>query len=164
RFNITLNQGLPSNYGSLWISGYTQGYWDKKNTDIQYQAGYSNSWYDLSYSLSANRVRNSFGHVETNWLLNFSLPLGNSYGDNNSQTISGSSSYNSDGLMGQQIGISGNLGNDNQYSYGASTSHYNQGRGNSLSISGAWRTPYTNLSANFGNGKSYSNMTLGANG
>ncbi|MEO2228660.1 fimbria/pilus outer membrane usher protein [Escherichia coli] len=164
RFNITLNQGLPDNYGSLWISGYTQNYWDKKNTDIQYQAGYSNSWYNLSYSLSANRVRNSFGHVETNWLLNFSLPLGNSYGDNNSQTISGSSSYNSDGLMGQQIGISGNLGSDNQYSYGVSTSYYNQGRGNSLSISSAWRTPYTNLTANSGYGKSYSNMTLGANG
>lgn len=163
KFNITLNQGLPDNYGSFWISGFTQDYWNSNNTDVQYQAGYSNNWNNITYSLSANRVRNSYGHVETNWLLSFNFPLGTDY-DGNRPTLSGASGYNTGGIISQQIGVSGNFGDDNQYSYSSTASYYNQGRGTDLSVSGSWRAPYINLTANYGHGSSYENMTLGANG
>ncbi len=109
RFNITMNQGLPAGWGQMYVTGYTQDYWNQGNTDLQYQLGYSNEYRDISYSLSAGRVRGMRGGMETNWLLNLSMPLGRKE-NANLPSLSASLNHSTTGQSGQQVGISGSAG------------------------------------------------------
>lgn len=163
RFNVTLSQGLADGWGQVYLTGYSQDYWNNDNTDLQYQMGYSNNWQNFSYSLSAGRVRNVDGHMETNWLLNVSVPLGGA-GSVNAPMLAAAVNHDGGGRAGEQLGLSGSLGEDNQYSYGVNTSHYNQGTGNSLALNGGWRSPYTNMTAAYGSGRGYKNASVGMSG
>lgn len=162
RFNVTMNQTLPQGWGNVYVTGYSQDYWNRDNSDLQYQLGYSNNWRRLSYSLSAGRVRNTDGHMETSWLLNLTMPLGSP--GYNTPTLNASMSHSTSGRTGEQVGISGTAGEDYQYSYGLTAMNYNQGTGSSMSLNGGWRTPYTNLTATYGAGKHYQNGSVGMSG
>ncbi|HBV6394859.1 TPA: fimbria/pilus outer membrane usher protein, partial [Klebsiella aerogenes] len=105
RFNVTMNQGLPGDRGQMYLTGYTQDYWNNGGSDLQYQLGYSNSWGSVSYSVSAGRVRNYGGDMETTWLFNMTMPLGSRM--NNVPTLTASVNHNSNGRTGEQVGISG---------------------------------------------------------
>lgn len=163
RFNITLNQGLGDSMGQVYLTGYTQDYWNQNHSDLQYQLGYSNYIGRVSFNLSANRVRGVRGHMETNMLLNMSVPLG-SYGSGNVPTLNAGMTRNSNGTVGQQAGVSGTFGDDHQYSYGVTGSHYNKNVGSSVAMNSGWRSPYSHLSGSFGTGKGYQNLSLGASG
>lgn len=163
RFNATLSQGLEDGWGQIYLTGYSQNYWNNNNTDIQYQMGYSNNWKNLNYSVSAGRVRNTDGHMETNWLLNLSLPLGRE-GSTNAPMLTAAVNHDGNGRTGEQLSLSGTNGNDNQFGYGLNASHYNQGTGNSMALNGAWRAPYTNVTAAYGTGKNYQNASVGLSG
>lgn len=163
RFNITMNQGLPAGWGQLYLTGYTQNYWNHTNSDLQYQLGYNNSFGRFSFSLSAGRVRNMRGSMENNALFNMSMPLV----DNSKKHVpmlSASLNKNSDGMMGKQVGVSGTYGGDYQYNYGMSATNYNRDIGSSMTMNGGWRSPYSNLVVSYGNGKNYQNMSVGASG
>lgn len=163
RFNITMNQGLPAGWGQIYLTGYTQDYWNHTNSDLQYQLGYSNSLGPVSFSLSAGRVRNMRGGTENNWLFNMSMPLGD-YSRKHVPMLSASLNKSSDGRMGEQVGVSGSYGDDYQYNYGATATNYNRNIGNSVTMNGGWRSPYTSLVGSYGAGKNYQNMSAGASG
>lgn len=162
RFNVTMNQGLAEGWGQMYLTGYTQDYWNNGGSDLQYQLGYSNSWGTVSYSVSAGRVRNYGGDMETTWLFNMTMPLGSRM--NNVPTLTASVNHNSNGRTGEQVGISGSAGDDYQYNYGVTAMNYNQGTGSSMSVNGGWRSPYTNLTATYGAGKHYQNASVGMSG
>jgi len=162
RFNVTMNQGLAEGWGQMYLTGYTQDYWNNGGSDLQYQLGYSNSWGSVSYSLSAGRVRNYGGDMETTWLFNMTMPLGSRM--NNVPTLTASVNHNSNGRTGEQVGISGSAGDDYQYSYGMTAMNYNQGTGSSMAVNGGWRSPYTNLTGTYGAGKQYQNASVGMSG
>ncbi|MEP8455445.1 fimbria/pilus outer membrane usher protein [Enterobacter bugandensis] len=162
RFNITMNQGLADGWGQMYLTGYTQDYWNNGGSDLQYQLGYSNNWRDISYSVSAGRVRNYGGDMETTWLFNMTMPLGSRM--NNAPTLTASLSHNSNGRTGERVGISGSAGDDNQYNYGMSAMNYNQGTGSSMAVNGGWRSPYTHLTAMYGAGEHYQNASVGMSG
>ncbi|WP_447872752.1 fimbria/pilus outer membrane usher protein [Serratia fonticola] len=163
RFNITMNQGLPAGWGQMYVTGYTQDYWNQGNTDLQYQLGYSNEYRDISYSLSAGRVRGMRGGMETNWLLNLSMPLGRKE-NANLPSLSASLNHSTTGQSGQQVGISGSAGEDYQYNFGASAMHYNQGGGSSMALNGGYRSAYTHMTATYGAGRHYQNASAGLSG
>jgi outer membrane usher protein len=163
RFNVTMNQGLPAGWGQVYLTGYTQNYWSHANSDLQYQMGYSNSLGRVNFNLSAGRVRNTRGKMENNWLFNMSLPLGD-YRQKHVPMLTSGLNRNSNGRMGGQVGVSGTYGDDYQYNYGMTATSYNQNVGSSVSLNGGWRSPYTNLTGNYGTGKHYQNMSVGASG
>lgn len=163
RFNITLNQGLGDGMGQVYLTGYTQDYWNQNHSDLQYQLGYSNYIGQVSFNLSASRVRGVRGHMETNMLFNMSVPLG-SYGSGNVPTLNAGMTRNSNGTVGQQAGVSGTYGDDYQYSYGMTGSHYNKNVGSSVVLNSGWRSPYSHLSGSYGTGKGYQNLSLSASG
>lgn len=163
RFNITMNQGLPESWGQVYMTGYTQNYWNEDKTDLQYQFGYSNSWKRLSYSLSAGRVRDMDGHMETTWLLSMTLPLSSEMADN-PPLMTASLSRDSGGRTGGQVGVSGTAGDEHQYSYGVTGSSYNQGTGSSVAMNGGYRSPYTSLTATYGAGRDYQSGSVGMSG
>ncbi|WP_319922659.1 fimbria/pilus outer membrane usher protein, partial [Klebsiella aerogenes] len=86
----------------MYLTGYTQDYWNNGGSDLQYQLGYSNSWGSVSYSVSAGRVRNYGGDMETTWLFNMTMPLGSRM--NNVPTLTASVNHNSNGRTGEQVG------------------------------------------------------------
>lgn len=163
RFNVTLNQGLYSGWGQVYLTGYSQDYWNHDNSDLQYQLGYSNSYRNVSFSLSAGRVRSMHGAMETNWLFNLTMPLGN-VASGNVPTLTASLNHSSEGRTGEQVGISGTTGRDYEYNYGVTAMNYNQGTGSSMAMNGGYRSPYTNMTATYGAGKHYQNASVGLSG
>jgi len=163
RMTVTAGQGLPDNWGQLYVSGSLQNYWNKDGTEKQYQIGYNNRYKSLSYGISANRSFSSLGTSQTNYLLSFSLPLGR---DDQLHTpqLRMDLSHDSSGRYGQQATVSGSAGDDNQYSYGVTAMNANQGVGSSGTLSGNYRSPFTALSAAYSNGKGYQSGSAGMSG
>ena len=163
RLNVTMNQGLPAGWGQVYVTGYTQDYWNNSKSDIQYQMGYSNSLGRMNYNLSAGRVRNSGGKMENNFLLNITTPLGG-YDQKHVPMLTASLNKSGSGRMGEQVGVSGSYGADNQFNYGMTAANYNQGTGSSMTANGGWRTPYTHLTASYGAGKHYQSASVATSG
>lgn len=164
RFTTTLNQGLPGVYGQFYITGYTQDYWNAgAGSDLQYQLGYNNNFRSVAYGINAGRTRNGLGNMETTFMFNISMPLGGA-GVANTPNLTAALSRDSSGHYGQQVGISGTAGQEHEYSYGATASHYNNGAGSSGNLNGQYRSPLTNLSASVSKGSGYTSASAGASG
>lgn len=164
RFSLSLNQGLPDNFGQLYLTGYTQDYWDHgEGRDIQYQLGYNNSIKTVSWGVNAGRVRNGNGDMETTFMLNLSMPL-SMKDPSYSPTLSALLTRDGSGQYAEQIGISGTAGKEHEYSYGATAGSSGNGSNTSGTLNGQYRSSYSNLSASVGKGNGYSSASMGANG
>ncbi|EPF6317827.1 fimbria/pilus outer membrane usher protein [Enterobacter cloacae] len=162
RATLTASQGLAPGFGSFYVSGFTQNYWNSDKTDLQYQVGYNNVYKNLSYNISAGRVRNSNGDMDTNFNLSISVPLG-SISTSHTPTFNASLSRTGSST-GQQAGLSGTAGEDDQFSYGVSAAHYSGGAGSSASLNGQYRTAMTNLTGSYSQGKNYHSAGAGVSG
>lgn len=163
RLTVTAAQGLPENWGQLYVSGSLQNYWNKDGTEKQYQVGYNNLYKNLSYGLSINRSFSSLGGSQTNYLLSFSLPLGRN-DETHTPQLRMDLSHDSSGRYGEQATVSGTAGQDNQFSYGVTAMNANQGMGSSGSLNGSYRSPVTALSGTVSTGKGYQSASAGMNG
>lgn len=164
RFTATMNQGLPTGYGQFYLTGYVQDYWGKDTqSDLQYQFGYNNVFHSVTYGINAGRTRNGSGNMETTYQLNFSVPLG-TIGSANTPQLTTSFTRDSNGNTGQQLGVSGSAGEDHQYSYGMTASHYSNGAGTSGSANAQYRSPLTNMTVSTGVGKNYQSSSAGLSG
>lgn len=163
RFTITAGQGLPENWGQLYVSGSVQNYWNRDGSEKQYQVGYNNQYKQLSYGLNASRTYSSTGNTQTNYLLSFSLPLGRSDQVHTPQ-LRMDLSHDTSGRTGQQASVSGSAGADNQFSYGVTAMNANQGQRSSGTVSGNYRTPVTALSSTYSTGQGYQSLSAGLNG
>ncbi|MBB1201008.1 fimbrial biogenesis outer membrane usher protein [Enterobacteriaceae bacterium 89] len=163
RMTMTFGQGLPDGWGQLYLSGSMQNYWNKDGSDTQYQMGYSSRYKKVTYGLTASRTFSNLGSSQTNYLLSFSLPLGR---DDQTHTpqLRSDLTYDTNGRTGQQLSLSGSAGEDNQYSYGATAMHANQGAGTSGSLSGNYRSPVTSMNGSVSGGGNYKSMSVGLNG
>jgi outer membrane usher protein len=146
RFDLTLNQPLGdrSQYGQFYLTGSMINYWNGSGRQVNYSAGYSNNWKQLSYSISAQRTTQSVASFgpgvgpvfatipgasdayipssqptirDTQVFVNFSLPLGRA---DKAPLFSSSVNHSSSTGTSSQASLSGRLGNDNRISYGAS--------------------------------------------
>ncbi|MCC3345096.1 fimbria/pilus outer membrane usher protein [Psychrobacter sanguinis] len=157
-FQVTLNQGLPNDWGNFYLTGAWVDYWDKQEDTKQYQFGYNNTYKGVSYGLSANKrvVENAnSGRVidDTEYMLTLSLPLSikrnavtlNSYATQDNITV----------------GINGSLGN--RASYGATLST-DYGENPSLNANAQYRSNYTTLGGTYSVADGYQQLGLSAGG
>ncbi|WP_380180252.1 fimbria/pilus outer membrane usher protein [Kalamiella sp. sgz302252] len=158
RLVMTFNQGLPESWGNLYASGSLQNYWNQAGSSKQYQLGYSNQYKKLSWGLSINRSWSLYGTAQNNYLLNFSLPLGNSSGSSVPQ-LRVDLAHDSTGSTSEQASVSGTAGQSSQFSYSATAAHANQGSGSSGSLSGSWRSAISSLSAGYSKGSGYHSLS-----
>ncbi|WP_440515004.1 fimbria/pilus outer membrane usher protein [Serratia sarumanii] len=163
KFSVTLNQELPYELGQIYLSGFTQNYWDKNTSDIQYQFGYNNNYEGLTYGINIGKIRNNWGDSETNVQLTVNVPL-EIFGNNKTSQLAASMNKRSNGSFGQQVNLSGVLGDHNEYSYGVSAMNANQGQGGSIGLNGQYGTSFTRLSASYSKGNAYQNTSVGASG
>lgn len=155
---ITLNQGLPNDWGNLYATGSWVDYWDREETTKQYQVGYSNNYRNLNYGVSAIRrmVENSStsrSENDTEYLLTLSLPL--SFKRN---SINVNSSHTQDNTT---VGMSGVIGD--RFNYGASVStDYKDS--SSFNTNVQYRTNVTTLGGSYSTSDQYEQVSLTARG
>lgn len=161
RISITANQGLPGGWGQLFISGYAQDYWNgESKADVQYQVGYSTFWHTATLGLNASRTRNGTGDMETSLMFTVSMPLGSGHV---TPQLNASFTRDGQGNTGEQVGLSGSLGKEHQYSYGLSATDYSNSSA-SYSLNGQYVSSAARFSANYGGSKDYSNASVGMTG
>lgn len=164
RFQMNINQPLAKGYGSLFLSGSSQSYWQAgQSRDTNYQAGYSNSYRWGSMSLSASRVESNRGKKITQYMLMLSFPLGRS---SRAPYLSSSSTYSDKGDLNNQLNVSGVLGEFNQFNYGVygSRSRAEGDTSNSGGVNVQYRAASSNLSGSYSQGDGYRQVGLGLSG
>jgi len=159
-FSLSVSQQLGARGGSFYANASATDYWNSPGTNTQFQAGYNNSFHHVSYSISATRSRDQLGRNDNQFLVSFSVPLGDSA---HAPTLSFNASHDQTGTQDQAM-VSGSLGADNQITYGATGTHGSGDTGNSGSVSGGYRSPYAILNGSYGSGSGYSQASLSITG
>ena len=75
QFQISISQELKPGWGSAYLIGTTNTYWDNSAKQNEYQFGYSNNYKSLSYNLAFSQSKNSLGHKEKIISLNLSRAI-----------------------------------------------------------------------------------------
>jgi outer membrane usher protein len=169
RLQVNLSQQLGS-FGSIYLSGNQQTYWNTSGADRWIQAGFSSSWDNINYNLSVSTSK-SYGLPGTNRQvsLNVSIPFGLwlSQGRSDRQALSSlySSSMmtkNQDGVTVLQTGLSGTL-LDNNVGYS-----FMQGRnsesGDSSNLNTRWNNSYNTVNIGYSRSKDYKSLNWGVAG
>ncbi|MFH7927538.1 outer membrane usher protein [Enterobacter roggenkampii] len=165
---LSLNQPLNSgenNYGSLFVSGTWEDYWNATGSTSNYNIGYNNSFTYGSYSLSFQRTYDQYGKKDDSVYLSLSIPF-NVFSHEGSRS-GGFSNVNmglrSDLKGGTSFNTSaGGNTQDNKISYSvnAASNGGNYGNLNQISGYGSLNSAYgpLSLSASFAddNSKQYS--------
>ncbi|MEW9583703.1 fimbria/pilus outer membrane usher protein [Paraburkholderia sp. DGU8] len=156
RLQITVNQALRAGYGSFYLTGSTQNYWNRSGTDTQLQAGYNNSYKQLNYSLALSRQLDVTTHKWDNRvMLTLGIPLGAAHAPYSSTSLQ---TGGKSGTTVQQ-GVTGTLGADSAFAYGLNAGHSSGGDASSNTTAGA-NVSYTSPVATFtGNASKSSNYT-----
>lgn len=167
RLQITLNQNLPAGYGSFYVSGSTQNYWDRNGSDTQLQAGYSNNYKQLNYNLAVSRqLDKTNNRWDNRVMLTLGIPLGKSSHAPYSTTMLQSGSGSSPAMATQTI--SGSLGEDGAFGYGLNASHTNSsGTMSSSTTAGAnvsYAAPFTTLNGNVSKSGNYNQGSVSVSG
>jgi len=146
QLQLLVNQSLGEKNGSFYLSSSMQNYWNRGGSTLQYQAGYSNSWNMISYSVYMQRQKDlASGSASTQYFASATMPLGREV---QSPTLSTSVSKDSAGGNSLQSTLNGVLGEDNAFSYGVTASR-NPGSSNA-SVNGQYRAAYANVGGSYG--------------
>ncbi|WP_420994759.1 fimbria/pilus outer membrane usher protein [Cupriavidus sp. 30B13] len=162
RASVTLGQRLGERGGQLNLTASTASYWNRDGTDLNYSVGYSNTFRNISYNLSATRQRGSDGRMGTMVYAGITIPLGKT----RPLTVTGSVSHDSYGRTQAQTSLSGSAGVDNDFSYNLSANHAS-GQGRTSTDGSAnvlYRSPYAEFSGSVGAGNGYQQGSLGVRG
>ncbi|MDR0235335.1 outer membrane usher protein FimD [Acinetobacter sp.] len=166
--NITHSFG---DYGSLFLSGNQQTYWNTDKKDEWVQAGYSNSWKTLNYSFAVSRNKYSGSQLtDTLYTMNLSFPLDKvlakaNFTDNpiKNSYASVSSTQNSNGNETYMAGVSGTLLKNRNLSYNINQGKISQ-QGDIGSFSVNYNGGYGNLGAGYSYEKDSNQFTYSASG
>ncbi|CAG9175148.1 Outer membrane usher protein HtrE [Cupriavidus laharis] len=163
QLQLTLNQRLRPGYGSFYLSGAVQGYWNRGGTDTQFQLGYNNSYKSLNYGVAASRQFSLSGRRwENRIMLNIGIPLGK--GQHAPYAMTGIE-RDASGTVNLQQSVTGSLGVDNAFSYGVNAGYASGGRpAASLAANAAYLSPVAALTASAGKGSNYSQVSAGISG
>jgi outer membrane usher protein len=165
RLQVTVNQSLPAGYGSFYLSGSTQNYWDRDGTDTQLQAGYSNSYKRLNYNLAFSRQQNMGTRKWDNQvMLTVSLPLGTgSHAPYSTTSLQGGANQPTT----VRTAVAGSLGVDNAFSYGLNAGHSSGGDTSSNATAGAnvaYISPVSALNGSVSRSGNYTQSSAGMSG
>ncbi|WP_342321751.1 fimbrial biogenesis usher protein [Kosakonia sp. BYX6] len=135
RLQVNLTHNF-ADYGSLYISGSQQTYWNHNNANLWFQVGYADAWHGISYSLSWSWSQSpGFSGAEQIAALNVSVPLSAFNPSHNSVYVRFNANRNSNGQNSWQSGIGGTLLEGRNLSY-----NVNQGSSSTNGYSGSAST------------------------
>ncbi|ECI0412147.1 outer membrane usher protein [Salmonella enterica subsp. salamae] len=140
-----------NNYGSLYVTGSWQDYWNGSSSTSQYSVGYNNAFWLGSYSISLQRSYDEYGEKDDSIYLSLSIPLENLLGHRKHpggfSNINSSMSSDFKNTTTFNTSATGNT-DDYRFSYSvnASTSYADSGDINQLGGYGTYSSPYGPLS------------------
>jgi outer membrane usher protein len=183
RLTVNINQALGDGRGQFFVTGAARGYWQRPGRQVDFSAGYSNRYRQLSYSFSAQRTRDTGGFTtgggfgpgvgqpgpvppdsiparrDTRVFLSFSLPLGQG---GQVPLLTGLVNRQRGGPGSEQVTVSGLAGPDNRYAYGGTV-----GRGvngSTLDVNGQYAGTRGTVMAGYGQGTGFRQASAGASG
>ncbi|TFZ44740.1 fimbrial biogenesis outer membrane usher protein [Stenotrophomonas maltophilia] len=165
RLQVAINQQLPGNVGSIYVSGSSQEYWNGDQRQTQLQAGYSTRIGRVSTGVSVARQYDATrGRWDNIAMLNLGIPL-----DIGNQRLYSSTSIQHDfnGRSSMQGTLSGSAGRDGAVSYGVNTMRASGGGDGATHSAGgnvAYASPIGSLQANVSSGRGSSQMGAGLSG
>ncbi|TNV20451.1 fimbrial biogenesis outer membrane usher protein [Buttiauxella sp. B2] len=164
-YSLNLSQPLLEEWGALNVSGSINKYWGKQDSYRQYSVGYSNSWGNLNWTLSVQRLWNEdeIGKVmkDDQIALNFNYYLPRS---DSGYTQIYSDSYSSNGKASNtRIGFSTSMDEENNTTLGMNAGY---GRGGEMDwgMNGSYRSPYSTLSTTLSQGNDWHQASAGLSG
>ncbi|WP_256253635.1 fimbria/pilus outer membrane usher protein [Burkholderia ubonensis] len=159
RLSVTASQGFGSRGGNLYVSGYSQNFWDRSGSDTQFQVGYSNNFRSLGYTASISRSRTSLGRMENLYMLSLSVPLG---GKSHAPTLNTAVTNGPDGTSVRST-VNGTALKDNSLDYSVGVTR-NANRDVGANGSVLYRSHYSALQGSFDVADRYRAMSAGASG
>lgn len=143
QFQLSLNQNLGQNWGTVYLTGSWNEYWNKTGHRTDYQVGYSNNYKLLNYNISAQRTTDIYGQKDDHYYLILTMPL-----EFKKRTVNLTQMVSDDG---NSTSINGTLTEDRALSYGLSVNDIGYNK-TSASANLQYISPYvtTNLSASKG--------------
>ncbi len=165
RMQITVNQDLPAGYGSFYLTGSTQNYWDRSGTDTQLQAGYNNTYKRINYNLAFSRQQDTTTRKWDNRvMMTVGIPLGTgAHAPRSTTSLQGGGNS---GTTVQQ-NVSGTLGADNTFAYGLNAGHSSGGNVSSNTTAGAnvsYTSPVATFTGNTSKSSAYTQAGVGVSG
>jgi outer membrane usher protein len=189
RFDVSLSQSLgdKSAYGQLFLTGSVMNYWNNRGRQVNFSAGYSNNWKQLSYSISAQRTRDSISQFapgiasvidaipgaadtylrtgaqptirDTQVFINFSLPLGRV---DKAPMLSSTINHSNSNGSSEQLSLNGRFGDEDRISYGSTLGH-SYGSTNAA-VNAQYVGNSGNVSGTYSYGSGYNAGSLGFSG
>lgn len=156
-FQITMNQGLPTGWGNLYLTGAWNDYWNQQQSSKQFQFGYSNNYRSFTYGVSATQKRvispDQQTQKDTEYLFTLSFPLDFKYPTDVNLAVSNNS---------QTAGITGVV--NDRFNYGASFTHQNESNNNNFNVNSRYKTNYATVGGSYSQSKDYKQSMLSLTG
>ncbi|MGG5241346.1 fimbria/pilus outer membrane usher protein [Pseudomonas lurida] len=158
RMDISLNQSLGN--GSVYLTGSSQNYWNRRSGNLTFTTGYTSSWKGLHYTVSAQRTKDLLSdRVDKQVELSLSFPLGSGA---RSPTLT-SAAYRGNQSSGERVNLGGSLGERSEFTYGVGGTR-TQGSGNATSADMKYQASHGVLSAGYGQSNSHRAASFGMTG
>ncbi|NBF05973.1 fimbria/pilus outer membrane usher protein [Pseudomonas sp. Fl5BN2] len=162
RLDLTLQQrlGPQRQYGSAYLTASDQSYWNNSDRSQSISAGYSNHWQRLTYDIGFTRTLNTGNgsRRDSQLAVSLTLPLGQ---DSQAPRLHLRSTRDSNNQNNTQAGLSGHFDRASQYSLQAGNDSVG---GSSGFASVGTETAVGRFDLGYGQGRDYSNLSLGASG
>lgn len=163
--SASINQPLAETWGSFYLSGSLKKYWDQQDNYRQYAVGYTNSWGNLTWSVSAQRFWNEDerGSVTKDdqimLSLSYFLPR-----DRAGFTQISSDSYSNNGkVSNSRLSLTTSSDEENNIVWGVNTGYARSGDVE-WGANGMVRTPYTSLNGTWSQSNSWHQLSGGMSG
>ncbi|WP_447885614.1 fimbria/pilus outer membrane usher protein [Serratia fonticola] len=135
RMQANISQSL-NNYGSIYLSGYQQNFWNHSGKEKTIGTGYNTNWNSVTYGVNYT-YSSSPGYQNSNQIFAFNVSVPLDAFLPNSRVNTNMSSDNK-GASNMQLGISGNV-MDNALSYNVQQSYGNKGENGSANAAVAYK-------------------------
>lgn len=160
-FQLNMHQPL-GNYGTVYVTGSAQNYWNRPGSDRQYMAGYNHSIGRANYGISASRTRLPDGRWDNQYNVGVSMPLGASTRGRHQPTLSLSADRRGDGSTGAMASVAGSAGRSSQISYGANASR--NGDNTSFGVNGGYQSSIGSVSGSYSRSNGNDNFSANISG
>lgn len=161
RMQLNLNQSLQ-NWGSFYISAYQQDYWRRRGYERSISTGFNTSFNDISYSLGYTYSETP-NNTQKDQILAFNLQIPLSKWLPQSWA---SYSVNSQkhGPETHQVGLSGTVLADNNFSYSLQQGYTSSGGETRSSVNGTYKGGYGAASAGYNYSRQNKQINFGLQG
>ena len=135
RMQVNLSQRI-SDWGSAYLNGYQQDYWNMDGQERSVSAGLSSSWRGITWSMSYSLTRTPDADTDRQMALMVNIPfshwIADSWATYSVNTASG-------GYVSHQVGLGGTALENNNLSYNLQQTYASHDTGYGGSLSGRYR-------------------------